>query len=181
MADTTFLGNRTIGWTFLGFVSLLGICVAAAFVYFIIVSMNSPTFLNDYVKSRPDIPAQMTITLEYESRTMKTMGVQVAFGFLAGLVFSGIGVLLFAAGANGALDLKSENKWLPITLTATAPGLAVLALGGIIIAIAVSKDVSRNVFAEMDLSSFKNKAGTGSAALPSRPVDSKERARKEPE
>ena len=71
--------------------------------------------------------------------------------FLVGLVFSAMGLLLFAAGANGKMQLKSSAKWLPMTLSATAYGLAVLILGGIIISIAVSKDVSRNISAEMNL------------------------------
>ena len=148
---TPFLDNRVIGWTFIAFISLLGLCIAFAFVYFVVVAMASPSFLDDYVKDRSDIPAQLTVALEYESRTMKTMGVQIAFGFLVGLVFSAMGMLLFAAGANGTMQLKSSANWLPITLSATACGLAVLILGGIIISIAVSKDVSHNMSAEMNL------------------------------
>lgn len=151
-----FMDNRVIGWTFLVLISVLGLCIVFAFVYFVVVSMASPSFLNEYVKDRSDIPAQMTVTLEYESRTLKTMGVQIAFGFLVGLVFAAIGVLLFAAGANGALRLKSTANWLPITLSATTPGLAVLTLGGIIIAMAVSKDVGRDMSAEMNLPSSGN-------------------------
>lgn len=153
------MDNRVIGWTFLILIAILGLCIVFAFVYFVVVSMASPSFLNEYVKDRSDIPAQMTVTLEYESRTLKTMGVQIAFGFLVGLVFAAIGVLLFAAGANGALQLKSTGNWLPITLSATTPGLAVLTLGGIIIAMAVSKDVSRDMSAEMNLPSSGKNSG----------------------
>ncbi len=148
-----FLDNRVIGYSFLVFIGVLGACVVFAFVYFIVVSLESPSFLPEYVKQRSEIPAQLTVTLEYESRTLKTMGVQIAFGFLVGLVFSAIGVLLFAAGANGAMQLESNAAWLPVTVSATAPGLAVLLLGGLIIALAVSKDVSRDLSAEMRLPS----------------------------
>lgn len=148
-----FLDNRVIGYSFLVFIGVLGACVVFAFVYFIVVSLESPSFLPEYVKQRSEIPAQLTVTLEYESRTLKTMGVQIAFGFLVGLVFSAIGVLLFAAGANGAMQLESTAAWLPLTVSATAPGLAVLLLGGLIIALAVSKDVSRDLSAEMRLPS----------------------------
>lgn len=146
-----FLDNRVIGWTFLAFVSIMGLSMVLAFIYFVYVSLAPPSFLEDYVKSRSDVPAQMTVTLEYESWTMRTMGVQIAFGFLVGLIFAGIGVLLFAAGANGALRLKGSAHWLPVSVSASAPGLAVLALGGIIIAMSVSKDVRRNMTAEMNL------------------------------
>lgn len=176
-----FLDNRVIGWAFLAFVLILGLCIVFAFVYFVVVSMASPSFLNDYVKNRPDVPAQLTITLEYESRTMKTMGVQIAFGFLVGLVFAGIGVLLFAAGANGAMQLKSSAQWLPISLSATAPGLAVLVLGGVIIAIAVSKDVSRNMSAEMKLPGAAKDDGEMKRVISTSPHEPKSKPSNEPE
>ena len=177
-ASQPFLDNRVIGWAFLVLIFVLGLCIVFAFVYFIVVSLASPSFLEEYVRTRPDVPAQLAVTLEYESRTMKTMGVQIAFGFLVGLVFSAIGVLLFAAGANGTMRLSSTAKWLPLTLTATVPGLAVLLLGGMIIAISVSKNVSRDMTAEMNLS--------GSSSQPKRMTSSathepEEAPRTEPE
>jgi hypothetical protein len=176
-----FLDNRVIGWTFLCLLSILVLCIVLAFVYFIVVSMASPSFLNEYVKNRSDIPAQLTVTLEYESRTLKTIGVQIAFGFLVGLVFAAIGVLLFAAGANGTMQLKSSAKWLPVTLSATAPGLAVLVLGGIIIAIAVSKDISRNMLAEMNLPVSGRTRGEMKRVVSTGTHEPKEAARTGPE
>ena len=176
-----FMDNRVIGWAFLVFIFMLGICIVFAFIYFIVVSMASPSFLEEYVNSRSDLPAQLTVTLEYESRTMKTMGVQIAFGFLVGLVFSAMGLLLFAAGANGAMQLKSSAKWLPITLSATAPGLAVLILGGIIISIAVSKDVSRNMSAEMNLPGGDKGDSGMKRSVSTSPHEPNESKRDEPE
>jgi hypothetical protein len=180
-ATQPFMDNRVIGWAFLGLIFLLGLCIVFAFIYFIIVSLASPTFLEDYVRTRPDVPAQLALTLEYESRTLKTMGVQIAFGFLVGLVFSAIGVLLFAAGANGTMRLSSTAKWLPLTLTATVPGLAVLLLGGIVIAISVSKDVSRDMTAEMNLGGFSTGGSQPKRTTSATTHDPEEAPRAEPE
>jgi hypothetical protein len=176
-----FLDNRVLGWTFIAFVSLLAACIVFAFVYFIVVSLASPSFLNDYLLNRPDIPAQMTVSLEYDSRTMKTMGVQIAFGFLVGLLFAGFGVLLFAIGANGAMQMKSGAKWLPVTLSASAPGLAVLILGGLIIALAVSKDVRRNMSAEMHLPGSASDSGESKQEVSTPPDDAHAKPRTEAE
>lgn len=160
-AGQSLLSNRMLGAVFLVYVGMLAVCIAFSFVYFVIVSLESPKFLDEYVRTRSDVPAQMTIALEYDSRTMKTMGVQIAFGFLVGLILSGIGVLLFAAGANGSMQMKGNSNWLPITLSATTPGLAIMVLGGVIIALAVSKDVRRNMAAEMQMgSSFEQSSAS---------------------
>lgn len=149
--ETGFLSNRALGNTFLVLISILIVCILFAFIYFVVVSMASPSFLNEHLEKSSEIPAQMTVVLEYESRTMKTMGIQLAFGFLVGLVFAAFGLLLFAAGANGSIQMQGSGNWLPMTMSASAPGLAVMILGGIIICIAVSKDVGRDMSAEMNL------------------------------
>src|SRR5260370_24034940 len=59
-------------------------------------------FLQKYLDdpaTKKDLGAEMAIALEYESMAVRSQGLQLAFGFVVGLVFLAIGLLLFAVGA----------------------------------------------------------------------------------
>lgn len=163
--EASRLGANLLGWGFLG-CSVFLITIMAYFVFVVLSSLTQPTPLLDKLVSRfveqtsPGTTAQkgygrestsvhLAIILEYANADIRAAGIQVAFALIAGLFFATIGILLFAAGAVGQLDISGDasiGKW---KITTAAPGLVAIGLGAFIIAIGINKSMSRPLQADV--------------------------------
>lgn len=125
---------------------LLAAVIAWASVKVVTTMTQPQPFLENYINTKENqksLKASMAVALEYESMAIRTQGLQVAFGFLAGLILLAVGLLLFAIGAFQSFGLESRFQSWTVNLSSSAPGLAVLLAGAIIIGMAVGKDVRR--------------------------------------
>ncbi|MEX1028025.1 MAG: hypothetical protein WD049_08470 [Candidatus Paceibacterota bacterium] len=81
--------------------------------------------------------ARAAIVMEYANADIRISGVQVAFGFIIGMFFVVVGLLLLSAGFSGALDVEAKTAGLNVKLATAAPGLAAVVIGGAITIAAV--------------------------------------------
>jgi len=142
-----------LGWSSVAGAFIL-ICVIVWMALTVVNTLTQPQpFLKSYIEDKENkktLGPEMAITLEYESMAVRSQGVQVAFGFVVGLVFLATGLLLFGVAAVNAVRMvgKTENsQW---TLSTTAPGLVPIVLGSILVGLAVQKDMRRTFSASMD-------------------------------
>jgi len=142
------LGWACIVWS----VVLSGVVVWMLLIVVHDLAKGQP-FLQKYTDSQQNnstLDPGMAITLEYEMMTTRTQGIQVAFGFVTGLVFLAMALLLFAAGAVSAVRLPGMSGNSGLSLSTTAPGLVPTIIGGILIGLAVYKDIRRTCPASME-------------------------------
>jgi hypothetical protein len=149
-----WFSNRILGCFGIAVGIALLSAIGVAFMQVVGVLIHPAPFLEKYVATTGNLEAAMAVALEYESMTIRTQGLQVAFGILAGLVFVAAGLLLFSVGAAGTLRVTGTAEATRWSLTTAAPGLAVLILGGLLISLAVGKSVHSSF--EASLSQGKN-------------------------
>jgi hypothetical protein len=94
-------------------------------------------------KTTGGIDGPFLAALEYESFAIRTQGIQIALGFLVGILLGAFGLLLFAIGATDAVELAGSARETKLNLKSTAPGLVVMLMSGAVISFAVTKDVRR--------------------------------------
>jgi hypothetical protein len=83
------------------------------------------------------------VALEYESMMLRIEGIQAALGFVSGIIFIPSGLVLFAAGIAGGFRFQGKLPSFEFRMVAAAPGLFLILIGGILIGLAVTKDVRR--------------------------------------
>lgn len=140
--------SLVLGWCCVGGWLVLVAIVVICF-YQIVQSVTSTVPILSRIPPDSIKSADMLVTLEYESMVIRTQGVQVAFGMVLGLVFVATGLLLFATNAIGPLKMRGKQGELGLSLESVAPGTAILIVGGVIISLAITKDVRRVFQASM--------------------------------
>jgi membrane protein implicated in regulation of membrane protease activity len=84
-----------------------------------------------------------SVALEYANADLRTAGAQIAFALVGGMFFAILGVLLFAAGYVGSMNLEATSAHTTLKLATAAPGVVALVLGGVIVVFGINKNVSR--------------------------------------
>ncbi len=134
--------------------------VMTGFTWSVVANLTKPTpifqSLSDRIaeekleaKDGLQITARAAIIMEYANADIRISGVQVAFGFIAGMFFVVVGLLLFSAGFSGVLDMEARAGGFNLKMATAAPGLAAVVIGGAITIAAVTKDVSRSISAKL--------------------------------
>lgn len=152
--------ERGIAITSLVLAAML-LIVMSIFAWHVVDSLTKPTpmfqSLSDRIakerlesKDGLQITARAAIVMEYANADIRISGVQVAFGFIIGMFFVVVGLLLFSAGFSGALDMEAKTAGLNFKLATAAPGLAAVVIGGAITIAAVTKDISRPISAQIE-------------------------------
>lgn len=147
-----FFAKSALGWASVGIVAILLILLAYTLFFVVPLLTQPPNFIDQSVKAslsnvtaieNPELYIAYLSTLEYESFCMRTQGIQISLGFLVGLFLAAFGMMLFAIGATGTVEASAEKNAVAVAIKSTTPGLAVLITSGIIIALAVTKNVQR--------------------------------------
>lgn len=84
-----------------------------------------------------------SVALEYANADLRTAGAQIAFALVGGMFFAILGVLLFAAGYVGSMNVEAVSAQTTLKLATAAPGVVALVLGGVIVVFGINKNVSR--------------------------------------
>ena len=155
------VSRRLLGYSFLG-CAIVMLTLLSVFVYWVVPPLTRPSIVLDHVleeysgrllrekqgdeaTEQADTADRLTldlvVTLEYASADIRLVGVQLAFGIMAGVFFALVGVLLLAAGFTGALDLTGSGAGTSVKLSTTAPGVVCILLGGLITCISVYKEI----------------------------------------
>src|SRR5262245_2986680 len=121
MADNKrqVFSKSALGWASI----IMGAALLLVFGYALFQVMplltNPPQFIDQTIrdelrdlapKERPDLYVAYVATLEYESFVIRTQGIQVALGFLVGLLVAAFGMVLFAIGASDAFEASAEGN-----------------------------------------------------------------------
>lgn len=101
--------------------------------------LNNPTLMADDKRF-----AAYIVSLEYESFALRLHGTQIALGFVVGLFFSTLGMILLAAGITGDVSVDGQQQEAKISLKGLTPGLVVLICGAALIGLAESKKLTRS-------------------------------------
>lgn len=107
-------------------------------------TQKSATVAADNQPALSPLLLEAVVGLEHESMMLRVEGIQVAFGFIAGVIFVPAGLVLFAAGVTGGFQFSGKAATTELRLVSSAPGLLLVLIGGILIALATTKDVRRD-------------------------------------
>lgn len=143
--------RSALGWTCVGMAILLILLFAYALFAVLPLMTQPPGFVDRYMEKAGSMDASFLSALEYESFVIRTQGIQIALGFIVGLLIAAFGLVLFAVGATDAFGAgMSSHEGIKVNLRSTAPGLIVLLISGAIISFAVTKDVRRKFDASFE-------------------------------
>jgi hypothetical protein len=81
---------------------------------------------------------------------IRSQGLQLAFGFVAGSILIAAGLLLFAIRVMGAVTAKGKSKVAELSLSNATPGLVVVIAGAIVLSIAILKPIKQDFAASMN-------------------------------
>lgn len=132
-----------LGWMCIGLGAAMLLLFGFCLYYILPLLTQPPGFVDDYLKRASDVDASFLVALQYESYAIRTQGIQIALGFLVGILMGAFGLLLFSIGATDAIDFDGTFKEAKLSLKSTAPGLVVMVVSGIIICFSVTRDVKR--------------------------------------
>ena len=127
---------------------VLLIVLGAALAWFVIYSLSKPSEL---YASLPKTSAtyQLALLAECAKANIELSYVQTTFALLAGYLLVVVGVLIFAAGFVGTLNIEGQTDGTTLSVAASAPGIVAIVLGGAIIYAGVSKQIDSSLFAEI--------------------------------
>jgi hypothetical protein len=112
-------------------------------------------FLEKYLEQNKDemnkLAPQMAVTLEYESMAIRAHGIQISYGFVCGLIFLVVGLLLFVTCTVQAFKLSASSTPFELTLASAAPGLVPMIISGFLIGFSIQKDANRRFTAALEL------------------------------
>ena len=133
-----------LGWASIAMASAMLILFGFALFLILPLLTQPPSLAKEFLeKKEPGIDGPFVVALEYESFAIRTQGIQIALGFLVGILMAVFGLLLFAIGATAVFEGEGDVPGAKFSAKSTAPGLVVMVMSGIIIAFSVGKNIPR--------------------------------------
>src|SRR5437870_332904 len=125
-ASPALFSRTALGWTCIVMAALLLVLFGYAVFTVLPLLTRPPGFVDRYLEKAGNLEASYVTTLEYESFVIRTQGVQVALGFIVGLLIGAFGLVLFAVGVSDAFTAEGTYKEAKLGLQSAAPGLVIL-------------------------------------------------------